>query len=406
MTILSSAASSLHYRLTWIDQVAQVPQEQWDALAHPLPTPFFAWDWLHNLESSGSATADAGWQPCHLVVWREELGHAPRLVAAAPLYVKGHSYGEFVFDHQWADLAYRLGLDYYPKLLGMSPFTPAVGYRFLMDPLEDELTLTRAMLNAIDQFCDRNRILGCHFLYVDEAWKPLLENNGYLTWMHHNSVWQNQGFQTFEDYLKMFNANQRRNIKRERKAMQTAGLTLKTFSGEEIPHHFFSDIYWFYSDHCDKFGWWGSKYLTKSFFEKLHHNFRDRLLFVAAFDQQHDDRHPVGMSFCVHKGDRLYGRYWGSRRDYDCLHFNACYYSPIEWAIDRNIQIFDPGAGGSHKKRRGFPATPHYSLHRLYDDRFRHILSPYLEKVNEVERQEIEAINQELPFTRPEITIS
>lgn len=397
--------AKFEYTLTWTTSIAEIPRDDWDVLAQPLPTPFFEWDWLHNLEASGSATAKAGWQPCHLAVWRKDVAsNRANLVAAAPLYLKGHSYGEFVFDHQWADLAYRLGIEYYPKLLGMSPFTPAVGYRFLMAPEEDEVTLTRVMVAAIDQFCDRNHISGCHFLYVDPDWKSIIEPCGFIPWMHHNSVWHNQGFRNFDDYLQMFNANQRRNIKRERKAMEKAGLTLHTYTDQAIPHTFFTLMHGFYSDHCEKFGWWGSKYLTKRFFEELHHDWRHRVLMVAAFDQR-DARKPMGMSFCIHKGDRLYGRYWGCFQEYDCLHFNACYYSPIEWAIEQNIQTFDPGAGGAHKKRRGFPATPHYSLHRLYHDRLRQILHSHLLQVNELEVQEIEAINNELPFTRPELEL-
>ncbi|MEB3164812.1 MAG: GNAT family N-acetyltransferase [Prochlorothrix sp.] len=416
------------YRLSWIQQVAEVPREQWDALAQPLISPFFEWDWLQGLEASGSATGRSGWQPCHLVVWREDppqSGVAPqrRLVAAAPLYLKAHSYGEFVFDHQWADLAHRLGVEYYPKLLGMSPFTPAVGYRFLMDPDEDEAALTEAMVAEIDQFCDRNNISGCHFLYVDPDWRSPLESLGFMPWLHHNSVWHNQGFQTFEDYLTMFNANQRRNIKRERKAMAKAGLRLVTVTGEQISHRLLEQMYSFYSHHCDRFGWWGSKYLTKAFFVDLHHALRHRLLLVAAVatdtptdgqeagtiaagtDLDATDLKPVGMSFCVYKGDRLYGRYWGSFQEFDCLHFNACYYTPIEWAIDHGVQIFDPGAGGSHKKRRGFPATPHHSLHRFYHDRLGQILQSHLHQVNPLVAQEMEAINQELPFTKPEIEL-
>ena len=140
------------YDLTWISKIAEIPQPEWDALAKPLPTPFLEWEWLNNLETSGSATARTGWQPCHLIVWRNG-----QLVAAAPLYVKGHSYGEFVFDSQWADLSYRLGVEYYPKLLGMTPFTPAVGYRFLMSPEEDEAEITEIMVSEIDHFCDRNK---------------------------------------------------------------------------------------------------------------------------------------------------------------------------------------------------------------------------------------------------------
>ena len=382
------------YSVAWINKIAEVPQSEWDALALPLKTPFLEWEWLNNLETSGSATAEAGWLPNHLTVWRERS-----LIAAAPLYVKGHSYGEFVFDHQWADLAQRIGVQYYPKLLGMTPFTPTEGYRFLIAPDSDEDELTELMVNAIDHFCAHNHISSCHFLYVDPQWRPVLERHGFTSWLHHSYIWQNLGFGTFDDYLGVFNANQRRNIKRERKAVEKAGLRLQTLTGDEIPKSLFPLMYNFYADTCDKFGWWGSKYLTKRFFEQLHTHYRHRVFFVAAYNQQ-DNRQPVGMSFCLTKGDQLYGRYWGSFQEIDCLHFDACYYSPIEWAIAHSIQTFDPGAGGRHKKRRGFPASPNHSLHRFYNRRLDQILRPYIREVNELEQREIDAINQELPFTR------
>lgn len=379
------------YSFAWINRIAEIPQTEWDALAIPLKTPFFEWEWLHNMEDSGSATAKSGWLPNHLTVWRDRS-----LIAAAPLYIKGHSYGEFVFDHQWADLAARLGIEYYPKLLGMSPVTPAEGYRFLIAPGEDEDELTELMVNAIDHFCDRNNISGCHFLYVDPEWKAVMERHGFSTWLHHSFIWQNRGYQTFDDYLGEFNANQRRNIKRERKAVDQAGLSLKTFTGEDIPKSLFSLMYTYYCDTCDKFGWWGSKYLTRRFFEQLP-NYAHRVVFVAAYEE-HKPQHPIGMSFCLTKGENLYGRYWGSSQEIDCLHFDACYYTPIEWAISQGIQIFDPGAGGRHKKRRGFPATPNHSLHRFYHPRLSQILRSYIQDVNEMEQREIDAINQELPF--------
>ena len=326
------------------------------------------------------------------------------MIAAAPLYLKGHSYGEFVFDHQWADLAQRLGVQYYPKLLGMSPFTPAEGYRFLIAPGEDEDELTELMVQAIDNFCDRNRISGCHFLYVDPQWRPVLERHGFKTWLHHSYIWQNLGFESFDNYLTAFNANQRRNIKRERKAVEKAGLRMQTLTGDEIPKSLFPLMYSFYADTCDKFGWWGSKYLTKRFFEQLYANYRHRVLFVAAYNQE-DAQQPMGMSFCLTKGDKLYGRYWGSFQEIDSLHFDACYYTPIEWAIANGIQTFDPGAGGRHKKRRGFPATPNYSLHRFYNRRFSQILHSYINEVNELEQQEIDAINQDLPFSQRDCEI-
>jgi hypothetical protein len=387
------------YSITWLSNLAEIPQAEWDALALPLNTPFLEWEWLNNLETSGSAIPRTGWQSCHLTVWRDR-----QLIAAAPFYLKSHSYGEFVFDHQWADLSYRLRVEYYPKLVGMIPFTPATGYRFLIAPGEDEEELTELMVAAIDHFCDRNRISSCNFLFVDPDWRVLMENYGFSSWLHHSYIWGNQNFKSFDDYLQMFNANQRRNIKRERKAVVNAGLEIKVLAGEEIPHYFYPLIYRFYSSTCDKF-YWGSKYLTRKFFEQLYPNYSDRVVLIAAY-QEDDDKKPVGMSFCLTKGNNLYGRYWGCFEEYNCLHFEACYYKPIEWAINNGITMFDPGAGGSHKKRRGFPATPNYSLHRFYNRRMNQILRNYIDEINQMEQEEIDAINHELPFTKREINFN
>ena len=386
---------STTYTATWTNKIADVPQSAWDDLAKPLKTPFLEWEWLHTMETSGSATAKAGWLPNHLTLWRDRT-----LIAAAPLYLKGHSYGEFVFDHQWADLAARLNLSYYPKMLGMSPFTPAEGYRFLVAPGEDEDEITEILVAAIDHFCGQHQISGCNFLYVDPEWRSLMERHGFTSWLHHSYIWKNQGFQTFDDYLAAFNANQRRNIKRERKAVANAGLTLRPITGEELSRSLLSRMYDFYSDTCDKFGWWGSKYLTRHFFEQLVPNYSHRVVLFGVYEED-NPHHPIAMSFCLTKGDQLYGRYWGASRDFDNLHFDTCYYTPIEWAIAHNIQTFDPGAGGRHKKRRGFPATSNHSLHRFYDARLTKILRSYISEVNELEQQEIDAINQGIPFKKP-----
>ncbi len=386
--------------LKFVQSIADIPREAWDSLAQPLETPFLEWAWLENLESSGSATAREGWQPIHLTAWR-----GTQLLAVAPLYLKGHSYGEFVFDHQWADVAARIGARYYPKLLGMTPFTPAVGYRFLIAPDEDETEITGLMLAAIEQFCQNNGIPSCNFLFADPQWQAIAEQFGYRAWLHHSYIWSNQdgSLGGFEDYLKMFNANQRRNIKRERKAVEKAGLRVETHVGEEIPEHLFPLIYRFYSSTCDKF-MWGSKYLTRKFFQQLYPEYCHRIFLVAAYTDD-SDRRPAGLSFCVRKGENLYGRYWGCLEEYDCLHFEACYYKPIEWALSQGVTTFDPGAGGRHKRRRGFPATPNYSLHRFFEPRMNKIFQTYIGELNEMEQAEIEAVNQDLPFTKREIEL-
>jgi len=389
------------YSKTWISSITQVDSNLWNSLAKPLSTPFLEWEWLWSLEISGCAIATEGWLPNHLLLWQGQ-----KLVAAAPLYLKGHSYGEFVFDHQWADLARRIGINYYPKLLGMAPFTPAAGYRFLIDPdivnPVEIKNITDALIGEIDSFCDRHKISGAHFLFVDPTWKHELESRGYTAWMHHSYVWENQNFQSFDDYLKSFDSNQRRNIKRERKAVTNANVSMKVYTGEQIPPHFYSYMYDLYSDTCDKF-WGGSKYLNRKFFEQLRTCFSDRLVFTAG--EVVGNPIPVGMAFCIRKGENLYGRYWGCVQEVDSLHFDACYYTPIDWAIAEGIKTFDPGAGGQHKKRRGFPATPNYSLHRFYRPRLGQILLPHIQEVNEFELRQIEALNQELPFSFEQPTL-
>ncbi|MCM1985021.1 GNAT family N-acetyltransferase [Lyngbya confervoides] len=393
---MSSSAAS--YCLTWHSKISDIPQADWDRLALPLKTPFLEWSWLHNLEVSGSAVPKTGWLPKHLALWRKHPDplQGRILVAAAPLYLKSHSYGEFVFDQEWAEVSYQMGVNYYPKLLGMTPFTPAEGYQFLMDPAEPAAEMMGAMVGAIDDFCAHNRIQGCHFLFVDPGWQQQMEPLGFIPWLHHSYVWNNQNYGTFESYLGDFNANQRRNIKRERKALAKAGLHLEVLTGEEIPAEFYDRMHHFYDDTCSKF-MWGSKYLTRQFFLNLASSFADRVVLISAVHQ--DAPHtPVGMSFCLRKGDRFYGRYWGSVKEIDCLHFNACYYKPIEWAIDQGIQQFDPGAGGRHKKRRGFPATPNTSLHRFYHPKLRRVFEQYIPEINRMEQRQIAAINQNLPF--------
>lgn len=392
---------SSRYTTTWANTINQVTPQQWNSLSAHLATPFLEWEWLANLENSDCATEREGWLSHHLLVWQGQ-----ELVGGAPLYLKSHSWGEFVFDQQWADLSHRLGINYYPKLLGMSPFTPAGGYRFLLHPdlsPDEQSKIIDLIISSIDHFCDQNHINTCHFLYVDPTWKHELENRGFTTWMHHSYIWENQQFKDFNDYLQAFNANQRRNIKRERQAIGKYGITIKPYTGKDAPRSFYDLMYGFYSDHCDKF-WGSSKYLNRRFFEGLIHNYAERVVFFAA--EIEDLPHPVGMSFCIRKGDQLYGRYWGAVQDIDCLHFNACYYAPIDWAVSQGIQRFDPGAGGEHKKRRGFPAVPNYSLHRFYNHRLGQIIRGYIQEVNAYEVKAIQAINQELPFDVLEPTLA
>ncbi len=385
-------SGSSSYNVVWLTNLAEVDRKQWDALAEPLDTPFLEWEWLHQMEISKSTAAETGWWPHHLSVWSRG-----QLIAAAPLYIKQHSAGEFVFDHVWADVADRLKISYYPKLVGMSPFTPMVGYRFLMATGENEAALTRYMVNEIEQFCRQHQISGCSFLFVDPQWRQLMIDCGFISWLHQSFTWQNQNYQSFDDYLAAFNSNQRHNIKRERRSIARNGITLKTFEGDQIPSAYFSLIYPFYERTNDKFGPWGCKYLKRSFFKRMADRYRHRLVFVAALQEAKPDS-PLGLSLLVRKRDRLFGRYWGCSKEIKHLHFNACYYSPIEWAIANGIRQFDPGMGGYHKIRRGFTAVENFSLHRFFDQRLEQIMNAHIEEINRLEQEQIDELNATLPF--------
>ncbi len=381
------------YTVLWVRSLAEVPQEAWDALAVPLETPLLEWAWLREMEESGSIAQEAGWLPIHLTVWS-----GSELIAAAPLYLKNHSMGEFVWDYVWVDLAQKLKAEYYPKLIGMSPVSPIVGYRFLMAPGEDERALTAMMIGQIDTFCQSNNIASCSFYFVDPQWQPFLDGLGYHTWRHQSYAWTNPGYQTFDDYLAVFNKNQRRNIKRERRALVDQGIRMEALTGDRISLSHLSRMFHFYEATNDNHGIWNSKYLNRRFFEGLYDRFRHRLLLMAAYDDKQEE--PIGMSFLLTKGQQLLGRYWGSQGFYNALHFNACYYGPIEWAIDNGINWFDPGAGSHHKIRRGFSAVQNHSLHRFYDATLQAYMGHFVGQINEMEQGQIDALNQTLPLAR------
>jgi predicted N-acyltransferase len=381
-------------RAAWVESLSHIDREAWDALARPLQTPFLEWDWLQLMEASGSTTAESGWIPRHLTLWSGN-----DLVAAAPLYVKLHSAGEFVFDHAWADAAGRLGKAYYPKLVGMSPFTPMIGYRFLMAPKIDAAELTIRLLEEIEQFCRRHGLSGSSFHFVDPAWGESMVGRGYCAWSHQSFVWENKGYGSFQDYLAGFNANQRRNIRRERRELLRRGIRVEMIPGVEMPKDLYGRMYAFYARTNDQFGPWGCKYLPREFFIALPDHFRQRLVFATAFEGARRDV-PVGMSLLVTKADQLYGRYWGCAREIEFLHFDACYYRPIEWAIEQGIRAFDPGMGGAHKLRRGFKAVANHSLHRFMDPTLRRVMERNIAAINRLEQENIAALNLELPLRR------
>ncbi|SDB51778.1 hypothetical protein SAMN05660653_02570 [Desulfonatronum thiosulfatophilum] len=375
----------------WHDRIADIDPQDWNMLCRERDVPFLRWEWLHLLEESGSVVPQCGWRPCHLTMHSQG-----RMVGAAALYLKSHSDGEFVFDQAWAQLASSMGVRYYPKLVGMSPFSPVTAYRFLMAEDANQSRLSTAMSLEIEQFSLEHGVSGCGFHFVTTAWGQILETLGYKVWLHQGFVWLNPGFASFDDYLSGLKATQRRNVRRERKHLAGQGITTKFFLGEEIPEQYFELMYEFYARHNDRFGQWSCKFLTPEFFQGLRGTFRQNVLIIAAFEP--GDEQPVAMSLLITAGDRLYGRYWGTRKEVEFLHFELCYYRPMEWMIEQGLRLFDPGMGGVHKALRGFVSAPNYSLHKFFDPRLHGVMEVYIPEYNRMEMQDIVALNSILPY--------
>ncbi len=379
------------FKANWHTSIKEIDHGIWNNLCNN-NNPFYSWNWLKELEISNSINPTNGWQPMHL-----SLSIDKEIIGIAPLYIKNHSYGEFIFDQSFLNLANELGLNYYPKLIGMSPVSPVEGYRFYVSSKADELEITIIMIKIIDQFAINHGIMSCNFLYVDPIWGQLAEQANCAKWVNQNSIWSSNNQKSFTDYLANFNSNQRRNIKRERKSILDSGITIKTTSGKEINQKMMEKMHDLYELHCSKWGIWGSKYLSKSFFKGLASSkHQDNLVLFNA--HQGESQEPFAMSLCITNKNKLWGRYWGSQVEIDNLHFELCYYTPISWAIKNGIESFDPGAGGGHKMRRGFQAKSNISLHRWYNKKMDHIIRAWLPNVNQLMIQEIDAINKELPF--------
>jgi len=370
--------------------IKKISKEIWNELANVINNPFYEWTWLKNLEISKSVSRETGWQPLYFVAYKNE-----EILGIAPLFLKNHSYGEFIFDQSFARLAQELNLNYYPKLIGMSPYSPVNGYQFLYKKNEDKKEITNLLINHIESFAITNKILSCNFLYIDESWGNHLKSLGYHKWINSSSEWRSNGENTFDDFLSRFNSNQRKNIKKERKSITKQDIKFKIFNEDDINLEILKKMHNFYEQHCSRWGVWGSKYLTSTFFEKIFDNKKNLLLFSAS---KNDSNDIFAMSMCVKNKNNLWGRYWGSQEEISNLHFELCYYQPIEWAIKNSIHLFDPGAGGKHKRRRGFFAKSTVSMHKWFDKNMENIINPWLNEVNKQTEIEIDFENKSIPF--------
>ena len=352
--------------------VRALPASEWNALVGD-GSPFLEWEFLASLEEAGCVGGGTGWEPRPLVA--RENG---RLVAAAPLYLKQHSEGEFVFDWGWADAAERAGIPYYPKLLVGVPFTPATGARLLVAEGEDRAVWTERLAAALLELCHRNDLSGVHVNFCREDEIAPLRAQGFELRVGVQYHWHNAGYADFEDWLARFRSKRRNQIKRERREVAESGVAIETFTGEEIPDDLFEPMFRFYLSTV-RTRVWGRQYLNRRFFALLRERYMHRLCFVVA----RVGGEPIAGTFNVRKGDTLWGRYWGATREVRNLHFEVCYYAAVAHCIATGLSRFEPGAGGDYKQMRGFDGEPTYSLHWLAEPRLRAAVSRFLETERE-----------------------
>jgi len=360
----------LGLELRILERVSDVPAEAWNALVRDDASPFVEHAWLSCLEEAGCVGGKSGWHPRHLVLYD---GATP--IAAAPAYLKTNSEGEFVFDWSWADLASRMGLAYYPKLVLAVPFTPATGHRVLFHPSRDRAEMVSVFAQAVRTLTRELSLSSAHVLFPEAAEAKLWDAAGLLVRHGVQYHWSNAGFATFEDFLATLPQKKRTQIRRERKQPAMDGVTLRTVPPDELRARpdLSETMHALYLTTVDKY-YHGRRYMKRRFFDLVRERFTDRLGWVVA----ERDGEIVASAFNVKKNGILYGRYWGTTVDLPFLHFNVCYYHGVDEAIRERLVTFNPGAGGEHKKVRGFVPTRTYSAHHIEDDRFRDIVAPFL----------------------------
>jgi uncharacterized protein len=373
----------------------EISAREWDACANPPGrpyNPFLAHAFFLSLEESSSASAKTGWAPCHLA-----LKDADGTVGAIlPCYLKSHSYGEYVFDHAWAQAYERAGGCYYPKLQTAVPFTPVTGPRFLVRPGFPEVEVRTYLAAAAVETAKRQQASSWHVTFaLKEEWEALGQT-GLLQRTDTQYHWHNRGYEDFAGFLAALSSRKRKTVRKEREQAQASGVDLEWLTGADIGPAHWDAFFAFYMDTGSRK--WGSPYLNREFFRLIGERMADRVLLVMG---KRGDAYVAGALNFI-GGDTLYGRYWGCLETHNALHFEACYYQAIEYAIANKIAHVEAGAQGEHKLARGYAPETTYSLHYFADPGLASAVASYLRQERTMVSQEQEIMSESLPYKRCE----
>ena len=377
MTLVKSSPTTLEI----VDSIASVAAIDWNRLAGD--DPFLSHQFLNALHETGCASAATGWQPCYVL-----LREGKKLAAALPLYLKSHSYGEYVFDWAWANAYHRNGLDYYPKLLNAVPFTPVTGRRLLANSHEH----CRLLIDAAFKLLREARASSLHCLFP--VYEEIEEMRAADMLLRHGVQfhWHNRGYADFDAFLATMNHDKRKKIKQERRHVRDAGIVFEWLDGKAIDARLWQFFHRCYGETYRRHA--STPYLNLDFFKAIGRAMPENILLVIALR----GGQPIAASFNVHNGKRLCGRYWGALEYHPALHFETCYYQVIEFCIARGIATFEGGAQGEHKIARGLLPVQTYSAHWLDHPQFAAAIEQFLERETDGIAEYVDELNERSPF--------
>ena len=382
------------YRITAVSSIREIGATQWDLCGNPngLPhDPFLTFTFLDALERSKSSVADTGWTPYHLKLEDER---SSCVLAVVPMYLKNHSAGEYVFDHSWADAFERAGGKYYPKFQIAIPFTPATGRRLLIRSDQDQKQIGGYLVRGLTQIAAETGVSSVHITFTDKLQWELTGKLGFLRRTHKQYHWQNRGYDSFDGFLTDLSSKKRKNIRRERRAALANNVMIELLSGRDIYEYHWDEFYKFYIDTTSRK--WGYPYLTRKFFSLIGESMAKDILLIMC---KREGRYIAGAINFI-GGECLFGRNWGCIEDHPFLHFEACYYQAIEYAINHGLATVEAGAQGEHKLARGYTPNQTYSSHWIVNPSFREAVDNFLEAERQWMQEEIHCIQEHSPFRK------
>jgi len=398
---LTTKQDAVTFQLTAHESIADIGESVWEACANPVTVdpdcgipfdPFVSYPFLQALEESGSAVASTGWAPYHLSLQDADQS----TVGVVPMYLKGHSQGEYIFDYSWADAFERAGGRYYPKLLVAVPFTPATGRRLLTKPGDGFAEREAYLMSGCMQVAEKMDVSSVHVNFAEKSQWQRMGESGFLRRAHKQFHWQNNDYQVFDDFLSDLSSKKRKNIRRERRGALENDISIELITGNDLKEHHWDAFYQFYIDTGSRK--WGSPYLTRQFFSLIGERMPDHTLLIMA---KRAGRYIAGAINFI-GGDCLFGRNWGCVEDHRFLHFEVCYYQAIEYAISHGLSRVEAGAQGEHKLARGYLPSHTYSAHWIVNQSFRDAVDRYLGEERQYIDEEIDYLAEHSPFRRTE----